>query len=483
MWRIKIPVHQTWHLTVFCAGIVAGLGLCILPFAEFFSGIIWVFIGVLLLIFVVIKRWRLLLMVAFIAGSLVGLSRGTVDYQQRTLMNPLIGQQVLLRGKVLEDVGTDDSGKFTIRLGNIVIDGRELPGRVWLQTNQAKGVERSDTLDVTGKISNGFGNFSASMYRAEIQQVFRPEPGDIALHIRDNFATHIRAGIAEPAASLGIGFLTGQRRTLPSGLANVLQLAGLTHIVVASGYNLTILVRFTRRFFAKISRFQTMFFSSLLILSFIAVTGLSPSMVRAGIVSGLALTAWYFGRKFHPITLIVLVAALTGLINPSYVWGDLGWQLSFASFFGVMILAPLLQNYFFGDKKPGTIRQVVGESVSAFILTAPLILYSFGTISNVAIVTNAIILPFVPLAMLLTFITGIASYIVPFAAHVIGWPAQFLLNSMVKVAETITGVSWAQTEWQPSFFTTIMLYVVIVLIILALKKTTKLNLRDSNIIE
>ena len=57
--------------------------------------------------------------------------------------------------------------------------------------------------------------------------------------------------------------------------------------------------------------------------------------------------------------------AITVLINPSYAWGDVGWQLSFAAFAGVMLLAPLLQSYYFGDKKPGTVRQILGETIAA----------------------------------------------------------------------------------------------------------------------
>ena len=103
----------------------------------------------------------------------------------------------------------------------------------------------------------------------------------------------------------------------------------------------------------------------------------------------LSLLAWYYGRSFHPVILLFFVAALSLLINPSYGWNDLGWALSFLSFAGVMILAPLLQAYFFGDKKPGTVRQILGETFSAQLVTAPLLIMTFGQISVVG-------LPFVP---------------------------------------------------------------------------------------
>jgi competence protein ComEC len=142
----------------------------------------------------------------------------------------------------------------------------------------------------------------------------------------------VRRSIAEPESSLGIGYLLGQKNNLPSDLVEALKATALTHIVVASGYNLTILVRLGRRLFAKISKYLAMLTSVSLIIGFVAMTGLSPSMTRAGLVSLLSLWAWYVGRKFHPVQLILLVAAGSALLYPVYVWSDIGWLLSFVAF-------------------------------------------------------------------------------------------------------------------------------------------------------
>jgi competence protein ComEC len=179
--------------------------------------------------------------------------------------------------------------------------------------------------------------------------------------VRDDFADHVRKAVDEPAASLGIGYLLGQKSALPPELVEALTVAGLTHIVVASGYNLTILVRLARRAFARVSKYLATLSGGVLIVGFIAMTGASPSMVRAGLVASLSMLAWYYGRKFHPVTLLALVAAATVLVNPSYAWGNLGWELSFAAFAGVMIVAPLLQAYFYGNEKPRLVPQILGE--------------------------------------------------------------------------------------------------------------------------
>jgi competence protein ComEC len=321
------------------------------------------------------------------------------------------------------------------------------------------------------------------MYQARVTNVKRPQPGDVARVVRDWFADGVRRAILDPQASLGIGYLVGQKRALPADLVEALQIAGLTHVVVASGYNLTILVRLARRLFIKVSKYLAALSASLMIAGFVAVTGLSPSMSRAGLVAGLSLAAWYYGRRFHPLVLLSFAAAVTVVINPSYIWGDLGWQLSFAAFAGVMILAPLLQRFFFGDKKPGIVRQILGETISAVIVTAPVLVNAFGQFSNIAIIANLLILPFVPLAMLLTFIAGVGALLIPPSATVVGLPATLLLGYMTSVAQYLSHVSWAVTKLQISEIVVGFCYVILAAICVCLWRATKLDLRDANIVE
>jgi competence protein ComEC len=220
-----------------------------------------------------------------------------------------------------------------------------------------------------------------------------------------------------------------------------------------------------------------------MIVAFMAVTGLSPSMSRAGLVASLSLLAWYYGRKFHPMVLLPFAAAITLLINPSFGWNDLGWQLSFAAFAGVMIVAPLLQQYFFGDKKPGTIRQILGETICAQIVTLPILELALGQFSNVAVITKLLVLPLVPLAMLLTFIGGVAGLVVPGVANVVGLPASWLLDYMIKVAEYMSHLSWAQTQLAINGWIVGVCYVLLAVGCAYVWRKTKFNLRDSNVVE
>jgi competence protein ComEC len=233
----------------------------------------------------------------------------------------------------------------------------------------------------------------------------------------------------------------------------------------------------------KVSKYLATLSASTMIVAFVAVTGASPSMSRAGLVSGLSLAAWYYGRTFHPLVLLPFAAAMTVLIDPTYAWNDLGWQLSFAAFGGVMILAPLLQRYLFGDKKPGTVRQILGETISAHLVTLPILVLAFGLFSNVAIVANLLVLPFVPLAMLLTFVAGIGALAIPSLASFVGLPAQWLLAYMTTVIHYFAGLSWAQTVLTITPWVVAVAYTAIAGLCVYLWRATKYNLRDANMVE
>lgn len=482
-WIWKRHVHVSWLIAGLSFGVVGGVITARAVPAGIFYSPVWLMVG---LVLVLLCMWRARLYMAILmvlAGGIIGLWRGSVSITELAPYQSLIGHQVTLRATVSDDADTDKNGALVLRLAHITIGTHTLPGTMWVSTITKADVKRSDIVTVEGKLAAGFGSFAASMYQARLIHAQRPVPGDIARQVRDGFADTVRQTIPEPEASLGIGYLLGQRRALPADLSDSLRIAGLTHVIVASGYNLTILVRLARRLFARLSKYLAALAAGGMILAFVAVTGLSPSMSRAGLVAGLSLLAWYYGRKFHPLVLLPLAAAVTLLINPSYGWNDLGWQLSFAAFAGVMILAPLGQRYFFGEAKPGTIRQILGETISAQIATLPILVLAFGQFSNVAIVTNLLILPLVPLAMLLTFIAGLGALALPFVVAFIGIPAYALLAYMTHVATYFAHLPWAQTALTINGWPIVLYYGVLIAACLYVVWRTKFNLRDSNVVE
>lgn len=476
---LRRKVHVSWAIALGCLSFVAGVWA-----GQYVAVAYWW--CVLAAVFVTHAVWNgkvygFVLMT--VSGMLIGAWYGSYSIGNLQPYHGLVGKTLSFEGRLKEDVSTTSKGLTVLVLDKIRYDGRELSGTVWVSILGHPDVKRGDTVRVSGETTPGFGTFALSMISAKIIAIGHPWPGDMGRVVRDWFADAIRKGIPEPQASLGIGYLTGQKSALPPDLSEALQIAGLTHIVVASGYNLTILVRLARRAFIKLSKFLSAFAASIMITAFVAMTGLSPSMTRAGLVSGLSLLTWYYGRQFHPFVLLPFAAAITVAWQPSYAWGDLGWQLSFAAFAAVMIVGPLFQRYFFGEKEPGTLRQVLGETVAAHVVTIPIIVPAFGVLSNVAIPANILIVPLVPLAMLLTFIVGMTALVIPSIVTIVALPASWLLTYMTSTAQYLAALPWAQTEVVMTWWMVMLYIAALVTACVYMQRKTGFKLREVNLIE
>lgn len=478
------PLHSSSLAAVAAASVL--LGAFIAPHLNDYRFLTlgWPVVAVILLVVCLYRQRRWCVLLAIVAGLLLGYIRGLQTVVLEAPVASQVGQVVTVTGKIVEDVTVKSSSdRMTLKL--VEVNGRATVGKIWVSLNHQDGVElkRSDVITLKGKLKAGFANYVGTISYGQLVSVSRTIKGDIGLEIRDWFAKGAAQVIDQPQVDLALGFLAGEKRSLPEDLLEALRLVGLTHIIVASGYNLTILVRLSRRLLARHSKFAALSGSLALVSGFILITGLSPSMSRAGIVTGLSLLAWFYGRNFHPLVLLLVAAAMTVLIDPSYVWGDAGWLLSFSAFAGVLIAAPLLNKYFFGDEKPGILRQIIIETTSAQILTLPVIVYMFGQYSLVALLANVLVLPLIPLVMLLTFIAGLGAIIqLPFSDW-LGWLAELILGYMIAVVKLLAGLSWASVDLTISISMAIALYLGIILTLWWLRFKTKLHLASTSVVE
>ena len=472
-------IHSSWLIAWASASFVGGVMLVMvmrMPLSFSLLGLALVSIA-----FVSRRRWGVSCVV--VGAMLVGMTYGSLTWEDTARLSQLHDKVVVVSGRIKEDPVTESKGTTTMQIDRLTFDKETSTGTIWLSTTSRREMLRGDIVTVQGELQQGFGTFAGVMYRAQVNEVVRPVPGDVGRVVRDWFATAVRLGIPEPQASLGIGFLTGQKSALPEDLSESLRIAGLTHIVGASGYNLTILVRVARRLFVKHSKYLATLTAAMMIIGFVGVTGLSPSMTRAGLVAGLSLLAWYYGRSFHPFVLLPFAAMLTVIAEPSFAWGDMGWQLSFAAFAGVMIVAPLMQRYFFGKDPPKTLRQIMGETVAVHLVTIPIVTVAFGTLSNVAIIANLMIVPFVPLAMLLTFLVGLVGLIAPVFVELAAIPVTWLLSYMTSVATYLAELPWAQLEVQPPQWAVALYVVALVAACWHAQRVTQFRLREVNLLD
>lgn len=435
------PIHPSWGFYAVICGTLIGLSVGIFWNLAFSQSLSVVVISIILILVGLKFCCRFTLVLLLLSGILLGNFRVSQDLLDRDFLAQFYNQTALIAGRLDED---PDEGK--IRLSNLSIyTDTAVPVENFLKTveksveksvnksvenfqqsgafrpvagtlyitlaNKKEDLARSDQILLQGKLSDGFGTFVGKMSRPKLLLIQRANPGDLFAQFKRWFAERVRQLIPSPQVDLGLGYLMGMKSGLAEDFAEALQLVGMTHVVVASGAHLAILTGSAKKIFGKISKFAGLLGSLLLIGAFVGIVGFTPSMTRAALVASLSILVGYVGRKFTPLRLILFVAFLTLLINPMNLL-NLGWQLSFASFFGILVVAPRVQKLFYGGKQPPWLAAMLITSFSTCVICAPILIYNFGSLSLLSFVANLIILPTLPYAMLGMLLTGVAS---PFA--------------------------------------------------------------------
>lgn len=420
-------LHPSWAFYACIIGVIAGITFAIV-FRPFCSGLACLLIAFALLIFSIFHPTRITLILALLAGIVFANCRIAPEVADAQRIAALAGQTITISGIITAEPSATSNG-IAVSLADLEVQDTVLRGTLYVQlakTESSANLLRSDRITIEGKLGDAFGTYTGTMFRPEVVSVERSDPGDLAIKFKNFFADKVREHIPSPAADLGLGYLVGDKTGLSEDFSDALRAVGMTHVVVASGAHLGILIGLVKKLFGKISKFAGLLFSLLAIFAFALVVGFTASMTRAALVAGLSLLFGYVGRRFTPLRLILLVAALTLLFAPTNLL-NLGWQLSFASFFGILVLAPRLTHFLYGGKKPPWLAAMLITSFATSLTCTPLLIFSFGTFSLLSFVANLIILPTLPYAMLLVFLSGATSFL-PFLSVPISILATFLLN-------------------------------------------------------
>ncbi len=446
------PIHPSWCLYTAVCGVIAGIILGVIFGYAYFTEWFWWIVALLLIIISLRHSCLFLASLAAIGGLLLGNFRVHSQFSGQEILSAYLGRTVILAGNLSEDA-SESHGALTLRLQNLrlftstsspdSLDSlrrnspslqtlvtsdyfTDIAGTFYVTVSSSASLERSDLVLLRGKLEPGFGTFSGKLYRAQLITYERQVPGDLFAQFKHWFSQRVHEFLPSPQADLGLGYLMGLKSGLPEDFSTALQMVGMTHVVVASGAHLAIITSAAKKIFGKISRFAGLFFSLLMILAFALVVGFTPSMTRASLVAGLSLLAGYVGRRFTPLRLILFVAMVTLLLNPIHLL-NLGWQLSFASFFGILILAPRLTKTFYGRKTPPWLASMLITSISTTLICSPIMIYNFGLVSLLSLVANLIILPTLPYAMLATLLVGSFGFLPPLAS-LLAYPTVWLLD-------------------------------------------------------
>jgi competence protein ComEC len=409
-------------------------------------------------------------------------------------------QQIEFVGVVAKEPDTrEDRVKYEIKVENILLDNvsTTVTGKVLVTNFLFPEYNYGDKLKLNCSLKTvePIEDFAYDKYLARYNiyslcyyphiELLEAEQGSLILgsilKVKNHFVSRTNKILPEPQASFLAGLLIGAKKSIPGDLLEVFNITGTTHIIAVSGYNVTIIATFLMLLALNlsISRKKAFWLIIVLLIIFDIITGLQASIIRASIMGALVLLAAYLGRLSQMKNALVLTAVIMLLINPKILVFDLGFQLSFLATLGLIYFNPVLMGILKIKKlKNKFLKIVLGDylitTLSAIILTTPLILYNFGKISLIAPFANILVLPVIPIAMLLGFIAGILSLILLSAGWVAGWSVWLVLTYIIWILEKLAMINWAYFEIPKiSLGLMVVSYLIIISIIWKFKKYLK----------
>jgi competence protein ComEC len=218
------------------------------------------------------------------------------------------------------------------------------------------------------------------------------------------------------------GLTIGARGTLRDELKTAMQQSGTTHLVALSGYNITILAYVVMSILLLFSSRRVAFvIATLIIVCFVIMTGAEASVVRAAIVGFLVLVAREMGRGHSMRNIILCAGVMMVLLNPKILVFDVGFQLSFLALLGILYVRPALMMLFrISDASFLSWRDNLLTTLAAQLTTLPVLVINFGMFSPISLISNILILEFIPLTMALGFLTAFTSFISYHLSFILG---------------------------------------------------------------
>ncbi len=264
-------------------------------------------------------------------------------------------------------------------------------------------------------------------------------------------AQGVRAAIGEqvrslfPAREAGLllGLALGDDSGLEPGLERDFRATGLGHLLVVSGGNVAMVVAPVLALALALRlRARWRFALGLAtVVFFVILTGAEPSVMRAGVMAGLALTGTVLGRPRSATGVLAGAVLALLVVDPALVW-SIGFQLSVAATAAMIAMAtPIAERLSF---LPRPIALASGATLAAQVGVSPILLSSFHEVPLGTVVANVLAFPAVSPALLLGLASAGVGLIAPAAARPLAGVAGLPLRYLELVADRL---STAPVPW------------------------------------
>jgi len=249
------------------------------------------------------------------------------------------------------------------------------------------------------------------------------------LYIKHFFLTSSERVLPEPDAGLLGGIIWGEKHGVPENLTENFRNSGLIHIIVLSGYNMTIVALFMMWLFGRFPPRMKFSLGIGSIAAFAIAAGGGATVFRAATMAILALIAKGTGRPYAVPVSLSVAAFLMLLWNPRVLVHDPSFQLSFIATLGLIYIAPLVERHAQFLPREFGIREISAATIGTQIAVLPLLLFMMGTLSLVSLPANLIALPLIPAVMF----SGTLSAVLGSIGYVFALPFIFVAHALLSL--------------------------------------------------
>jgi competence protein ComEC len=274
---------------------------------------------------------------------------------------------------------------------------------------------------------------------------------------KENLILRENRFVSTPASTLATGMLFGNSG-MSKELTQTFRVAGLSHIVVLSGFNIALVIAAILFVFAFLPLIIRISLASFFVILFVMMVGAEASILRATAMAFVGLLATLVGRAYVARQALLLSLLVIILYSPNSLFADVSLHLSFLATAGIVYLSEPLKTILGKYIRQTSLLELAVTTLSAYFATLPYVMYTFGTVSLYALIANMLALPLVPIAMLLSFIVVCLSYISNTIALIVGYADTLLLNCILFVAHVIERFPFSYITLSISFVGMCVLY-------------------------
>lgn len=260
--------------------------------------------------------------------------------------------------------------------------------------------------------------------------------------VKHAFTNAVNRALPEPESSLLAGLLLGSKQGLGKELLDEFNRAGVSHIVVLSGYNIAIVAETVMVMLAFLPATAAFLVGSLGIVLFTMLAGAGASGLRAAIMVLVALYAKKTNREFIASRALGFAVVLMLAHNPSLLVFDPSFQLSVLATIGLIFVSPIISPYLSFVPERFGFREVVSSTIATQLTVLPFLIHSTGILSLVSLPANVLILGTIPLTMLLGFVTGLFGIFSMYLSFIPGIFAYALLWYQLTVVHVSANISF-----------------------------------------